>query len=155
RLRSRDLRSPSIRPTRPRCATRRARAMRPTSSATSPRSHLSPGLPPGRSPGERCEGLRRGGAPVRRGAMATALLFLFSTSALAAPVTVTTKRALCAAACQAQTAVLCGGLIGPEAERCGEALESACRRGNPGEVCAITNAEASTGAVVCQKPNGL
>ena len=90
-----------------------------------------------------------------RAAVTSALLPLFATSALAAPFAVTTKRALCAAACQAQTAALCGGLTGPEGARCGEALESACRRGNPGEVCAITNAEAATGAVVCQKPNGL
>ena len=90
--------------------------------------------------------------------MTIALLLIFATSALAspaAPFAVGTKRALCATACQAQTAVLCGSLSGSDAERCGEALESACRRGNPREVCAITNAAATTGAVLCQKPNGL
>lgn len=84
------------------------------------------------------------------------LLFFFATSALAspnAPFAVSTKRALCATTCQAQTAVLCGGLTSREAEQCGEALDSACRRGNPQQVCAITNAAA--GAVLCQKPNGL
>lgn len=91
-----------------------------------------------------------------RVAVSTALFLLFTTSALASPAArfaVSTKHALCATTCQAQTAVVCGGLTGPEAAECGEAIESACRRGNPQQVCAITNAAA--GAVLCQKPNGL
>jgi hypothetical protein len=93
-----------------------------------------------------------------RAAMTITLLLFVATSALVSPtasLASSTKRALCASACQAQTAALCGGLTGADAERCGEALLVACRRGSPQDVCGITNAAVSTGAVLCQKPNGL
>lgn len=69
------------------------------------------------------------------------------------PFAVSTKRALCAATCRAQTAAVCGGLAAPEAATCGKALEEACRRGDPTQVCAVTNE--AMGAVLCQKRNGL
>ena len=128
-------------------------------SIATPSRYNALGSPPGREPGERRgprQGRHAGRLGAVRGAVTVALLLLFSTSGLASPTVPFasgTKGALCATTCQAQTAVLCGGLTGPEAERCGEALESACRRGNLRQVCAITSAAA--GAVLCQKHNGL
>jgi hypothetical protein len=96
--------------------------------------------------------------PPVRAAITIALLLLVAASALVSPTTSIasiTKRALCVSACRAQTAALCGGLVSPNAEQCAKALVAACRRGNPPDVCGITNAAAAPGGVLCQKSNGL
>jgi hypothetical protein len=93
-----------------------------------------------------------------RAVITIALLLLVAALVLVSPVTSVasiTKRALCASACRAQTAALCGGLVSPDSERCAKALVAACRHGNPQDVCGTTNAAAATGGVLCQKSNGL
>jgi hypothetical protein len=96
--------------------------------------------------------------PPVRAATTIALLLLVATSPFVSPTVSLAsirKRALCESICRAQTDALCGRLSDPDAERCRRAVVAACRRGNPRDVCGITNAASTTGGVLCQKPNGL
>jgi len=61
-------------------------------------------------------------------------------------------KASCQAACQAQVEATCGALADDGATACANEILDACRRADPRQICAATNA---AGGVLCQKPNGL
>ncbi len=88
----------------------------------------------------------------------TVSLLLLATSAWAHRdplVVVGSIHSLCQVACQARVEATCGALVGKRATACADEILDACRRADPLEVCGTSNSSGSSGAVLCQKPNGL